>query len=112
MRAFLTKKSQPADVQDANHPIVFAHKNPKYKRANGEFLTRKLRSELDRPLRIKEACTKRFNSLLETEIPRSVKLKMRSAKSGRKKRKRSKSFMLKSIFFYCHQNETSKKTNA
>lgn len=82
--------SRLVDRADAERPpTMLAHKNPIFKNANGEFLTRQLRLELDRPQRIKQSCTKRVTSILQSELSEAVKRKIRNAKSGRKPRRRS-----------------------
>lgn len=92
MRAIFTRTSAAWVQQEEGLEIstAYAHKNPMFRKANGDFLTKKLRYQLDRPQRIRESCTKRKANLLNNEVPEAVKRKLRNAKSGRQARKRSK----------------------
>lgn len=80
------KRESETDPVDA--PKVYAHRNPAYRRANVEFLTRKLRAELDPPLRPQAMCSKRTTKVTDlTKLPSKYKLK--SLGGTRKPRKRS-----------------------
>lgn len=79
-----SNKRNAFEKENESNTFLYAYKNPMYRRANSEFLTKKLRFELDRPLRPKDYCTKRLLSPISFS-----KLKKKHVQSGKPSRKKS-----------------------
>lgn len=87
-----TKDKIEVSNPDQPPPFMFANRNPKYRKANSEFVLRKFRMEFDKLTIVRPLC-KRTPLPIPTKL---LKYPRRKPKiDSRKKRKRSKF-----IFYY------------
>lgn len=81
-------KSNDEANSDQPAPFMFVNRNPKYRKANSDFLTRKFRMEFDKLTTVRPLCKSKIN--LPPRPPELAKYTRKKPKiDPRKSRKRS-----------------------